>query len=242
MAGAAQWAFKDFATALRSDNPIPRINQKGLVTRDLTPKESYFVFQSYWCEKPMVRLYGHTWPVRWGKPGERRLVRVYSNCRAVELFLNGDSAGVKKRDSRDFPAAGLRWRLPFREGENELRAITRGTNGGLEDRIRFTYQTQEWSAPARLTLAVAGQDERKTTVEAHMLDASGVRCLDSRALVYFSLAGDGRLEDNLGTPTGSRVVEMYNGRVQISLTHAGPVVAGVHAAGVDAAFLPIPAS
>ncbi|HEX4037675.1 MAG TPA: glycoside hydrolase family 2 TIM barrel-domain containing protein [Acidobacteriaceae bacterium] len=242
MTGAAQWAFKDFATALRSDNPIPRINQKGLVTRDLTLKESYFVFQSYWAEKPMVHLYGHSWPVRWGKPGERRRVRVYSNCSAVELFLNGDSAGVKKRDPQDFPAAGLRWSLPFREGENELRAVARGRNGNVEDRIRFRYQTRQWSAPVRLMLAVAQQEAGKTTVEAQLVDAAGVRCLDSRALVSFSLAGDGRLEDNLGTPTGSRVVEMYNGRVQISLTHAGPVVAGVHSAGVEAAFLHIPAS
>jgi len=240
--GAAQWAFKDFATALRSDNPIPRVNQKGMITRDMTPKEGYFVFQSYWAQKPMVHLYGHSWPVRWGKPGQRRLVRVYSNCSAVELFLNGDSAGVKKRDPRDFPAAGLRWSLPFREGENELRAVAHGTNGLVEDRIRFTYQTQEWSAPARLTLAVVQQQPGKTTVEAYLLDAAGVRCLDSRAVVSFSLAGDGRLEDNLGTPTGSRVVEMYNGRVQITLTHAGPVVAGVQAAGVQPAFLPIPAT
>lgn len=235
LAGAAQWAFKDFATALRSDNPIPRINQKGLITRDMTPKESYFVFQSYWAETPMVHIYGHSWPIRWGKPGQPRLVRVYSNCSAVELFLNGTSMGVKKRNSRDFPAAGLRWNVPFREGENEIRAVA--ADGNTEDRIRFSYQIQEWSAPARLKLALARQGAAKATVEATILDTAGVRCLDSRALVHFSLAGDGRLEDNLGTPTGSRVVEMCNGRVQISLTHVGPVVAGVHSDGVQPDFL-----
>jgi beta-galactosidase len=180
--------------------------------------------------------------VRWGKPGERRLVRVYSNCSAVELFLNGGSAGVKERDPQDFPAAGLRWNLPFREGENELRAVGRAANGNMEDRIRFTYQTQEWSAAARLTLAVAQRSADRTTVEATMLDTSGVCCLDSRAVVSFSLAGDGRLEDNRGTPTGSRVVQMYNGRVQITLTHSGAVVAGVHSAGVEPAFLHLPAT
>jgi hypothetical protein len=35
-----------------------RVNQKGLVERDLTLKEGYFVFQSYWAEKPMVHIYG----------------------------------------------------------------------------------------------------------------------------------------------------------------------------------------
>ena len=66
LTGAAHWIFKDFASPLRGDNDIPHINQKGVVERDLTRKESYFVFQSYWVEKPMVRIYGHTWPVRWG--------------------------------------------------------------------------------------------------------------------------------------------------------------------------------
>jgi beta-galactosidase len=75
LAGSAQWIFKDFTTPLRVENPVPRINQKGVVERDLTPKEAYYVFQSYWSDVPMVRLYGHTWPIRWGKKDERKLIR-----------------------------------------------------------------------------------------------------------------------------------------------------------------------
>ena len=44
LTGAAQWIFKDFATPLRPENPVPRMNQKGVVERDGTPKESYYVF------------------------------------------------------------------------------------------------------------------------------------------------------------------------------------------------------
>ena len=69
LTGAAQWIFKDFSTPLRPENPVPRMNQKGVVERDLTPKESYYLFQSYWADKPMVRVYGHTWPIRWGAAG-----------------------------------------------------------------------------------------------------------------------------------------------------------------------------
>ena len=242
LTGAAQWAFKDFTTALRSDNPVPRVNQKGLVTRDLARKEGYFVFQSYWAQKPMVHIYGHDWPVRWGKPGQERIVRVYSNCKSVELFLNGKSAGVKNRDSQNFPAAGLRWSLSFHEGQNELRAVAHDQSGEIADSVQFVYQTQPWSTPARLSISLKNRDSGTAILEAHMLDAAGVLCLDSRAVVLFSLAGEGRLRDNLGTPTGSRVVEMYNGRAQISLTHAGEVVAGVQSSGVESAFLRIPES
>ena len=94
LTGSAQWVFKDFASPLRDSNGIPRVNQKGVIERDLTKKESYFVFQSYWAEKPMVHIYGHNWPVRWGKKGEKRSVHVYSNCDRAELFLNGESLGT----------------------------------------------------------------------------------------------------------------------------------------------------
>lgn len=64
--GTAYWPFKDFSTPVRPDNPVPYVNQKGVVERDFTPKESYYVFQSYWTEKPMIHIYGHTWPVSLG--------------------------------------------------------------------------------------------------------------------------------------------------------------------------------
>jgi beta-galactosidase len=51
------------------------------------------------------------------------MVKVYSNCQQVELFVNGQSAGVRQRDSQNFPAAGLRWLTPLREGKNTLRAV-----------------------------------------------------------------------------------------------------------------------
>ena len=37
----------------------------------------------------------------------------------------------------------------------------------------------------------------------------------------FGLAGDGRLLDNLGTSTGSRAVQLYNGRARISVQLTG---------------------
>ncbi len=91
LTGAAQWIFKDFATPSRPQNPVPRVNQKGLVERDLRPKEGYYVFQSYWSPVPMIRIYGHSWTHRFGAAGEPKLVKVYSNCDSVELFLNGRS-------------------------------------------------------------------------------------------------------------------------------------------------------
>ena len=222
LTGSAQWVFKDFASPLRDDNGIPRVNQKGVVERDLTKKESYFVFQSYWAEKPMVHIYGHSWPVRWGKAGEKRPVHVYSNCDRAELFLNGQSLGVIRRESQNFPAAGLRWQVQFAQGTNRLRAIAHKGDVTVTDEIELTYQTQSWGPPAVLKLSQKDRKDSTVTVEARLFDAKGVLCLDASQLLRFSLTGAGALIDNLGTTRASREVQLSNGRAEISLVRNGP--------------------
>ena len=239
-AGSAQWIFKDFSTPMRVENPVPRVNQKGLAERDLTKKEGFYVFQSYWSDAPMVHIYGHTWPIRWGDVDEPRWVKVYSNCKEIELFLNGKSCGVKKRNSQDFPAAGLRWICKFAPGKNTLRAVSGNSNLEVTDEVTFTYQTEKWGKPALLKLAEMSRNAGVVTVEARIFDAQNVPCLDARNRVRFSLAGAGTLVDNLGTPTGSRLLELYNGRAVISFAHnSGPSEIAVTSDGVSAALLTV---
>jgi beta-galactosidase len=240
LTGAAQWIFKDFATPLRPENPIPKVNQKGVVQRDGTLKESYYVFQSYWAEKPMVHIYGHTWPVRWGKPGEDKQVKVFSNCREVELFVDGVSAGVKQRNPADFPAAGLRWAVKLNDGPNTLRAVGRTAQGELTDKIAVEYQTAEWGKPAKLALQEVFTSNGVHTVEARALDEDRRLCLDAANVVRFGLTGDGRLLDDLGTVGGSRVVQLANGRARISLPLTGTkAVVSVASEGLATQFLDV---
>jgi beta-galactosidase len=243
LTGAAQWIFKDFTTPLRVENPVPRINQKGLLQRDMTKKEAYFVFQSYWSEQPMAHLYGHSWPIRWGAEGEEKMVKVYSNCDSAELFVNGKSAGVKHRNSQDFPAAGLRWMTPFASGQNTLRVVA--TRGGktATDEITLLYQTETWGTPAEMKLTESSRatiaDKETVTVEAKLYDAKGVLCLDARNRLRFTIAGLGTLIDNRGTTKASRVVEMSNGRAEITLIRKGESIVGVETAGIKPAFCTI---
>jgi len=235
-AGSAEWAFKDFSTPLRPENPIPRMNQKGLLQRDLTPKEGYYVFQSYWSEKPMAHIYGHTWPIRWGEPGEQKMVKVYSNCQSAELFVNGKSCGPKQHNSQDFPAAGFRWLVPFQAGENRVQVVAK--KGGIEvkDEIRFHYQTQKWTKPAKLEIAELSRANGVVTLETRLLDANGTLCLDARNPVRFAVAGDGDLIQNLGFASGSRQVELANGRALCRVTLEGEAVVSVSTSGLATAF------
>jgi len=238
LSGAAQWNFKDFATPLRPQNPVPRVNQKGLVERDLTPKEGFYVFQSYWSHQPMVHIYGHTWPVRCGEPGERKLVKVYSNCDTVELFLNGVSCGVRKRNAQDFPAAGLRWSVSFRAGDNRIRAIGHGRGARVEDEVRLQYQTAKWGKPATLELKESSRQGEQVTLDLWARDENQVLCLDARNRIRFAIAGEGSLQDNLGTASGSRVVELRNGRAQVTVSaRRDRCVVSASTDGLPTAFL-----
>lgn len=238
LTGAAQWIFRDFSTPVRPDNPIPYMNQKGLVERDLTPKEGYYVFQSYWATKPMVHIYGHSWPVRWGDEGEEKMVKVYSNCDEAELFVNGKSYGVKKRNSQDFPAAGLRWNVVFNKGGNTVNVVATKGKEKVRDEIRFQYQTEKWGKPAKAVLEKIGEAGGVATIQVKLLDEKGVQCLDAANWVRFGLAGDGELLDDLGTSSGSRLVQLYNGRAIIRVkTTDGKSVASASIENIPTAFV-----
>lgn len=238
LTGSAQWPFKDFSTPVRPDNPVPYMNQKGVIERDFTKKEAFYIFQSYWTSKPMVHIYGHSWPVRWGELAEEKMIKVYSNCEQAELFLNGKSLGTKKRNSQDFPCAGLRWIAPFNVGNNTIRVVARSGKTTVEDHISFQYQTEKWTKPTKLTLTKIGEENGVATVEAKLFDNNNVQCLDAVNWVRFELAGDGELIDNQGTSTGSRKVQTYNGRAIISLkTGNGKNTVAVKSEGIPTAML-----
>ena len=238
LTGAAYWPFKDFSTPVRPENPVPYVNQKGVVERDFTPKESYYVFQSYWTTEPMVHIYGHSWPVRWGNKGDRKEILVYSNCEAVELFVNGVSQGIKKRDSQDYPAAGLRWNCVYEEGKNEIRAVAVKGKTKVTDEIVQEYQTAKWGKEAVASLSVVSREGDTVLLEVQLLDKDGVRCLDSKKYIEFEIAGDGSLIQNQGTSTGSRKVQAYNGRACIKVNlNKGKSMVAVKAEGIPTAFM-----
>jgi len=240
LTGAAYWPFKDFSTPVRPENPVPYMNQKGVVERDLTPKESFYVFQSYWTEEPMIHIYGHNWPVRWGKVDEVKQMKVYSNCDQVELYLNGKSLGVKKRNSQDFPAAGLRWESTFIQGENVIKVIGAKGKVKVEDEIRFEYETRTFDKPSEISVSVIEDTKDYVWIEAVLKDANDIICLDSKDFIRFDSTGDGSLVKNQGTSTGSSKVQAYNGRARIKLMkNGGESVVSVKYDGLRTAFISV---
>jgi beta-galactosidase len=238
LTGTAYWPFKDFSTPIRPENPVPYMNQKGVVERDFTRKEAYFVFKSYWTTKPMAHIYGHSWPVRWGDENEAKMIKVYSNCPEAELFVNGKSQGIKKRNSQDFPASGLRWNVVLNKGENKVKVVAKNGKESVTDEISFIYQTEKWGKPSRVVLEKIDEKPGMVTIQARLLDDMGILCLDARNYIEFLLVGDGKLIDNQGTSSGSRKLQAYNGRAIISIkTNGGKNIAGVKSDGMPTTFI-----
>lgn len=240
LTGTAYWPFKDFSTPLRPENPVPYVNQKGVVERNLTPKEAYYVFQSYWSEEPMIRIYGHDWQTRWGDENELKQLKVYSNCDEAELFLNGKSLGVKKRDSQDFPCAGLRWETPFIVGRNEVKVTGYKGKTKVTDEVSFIYQTEKWGKPAQLKTQLLSEDNNQAVVEVRLVDANDVLCPDAANFIEFESVGAGTLIVNQGTSKASKKVQAINGRAEITLHKNGEkTIVACKSEGLETKFVAV---
>lgn len=219
LTGNAQWIFKDFGTPLRPENPIPYVNQKGLCDIAGNPKDAYYVFKSYWTTSPKFSyIESPTWTERYGPPGVKRQVKVFSNCSDVELFLNGTSQGRRKKDIKQFPASGLSWQVDFVEGSNTMVVV--GFEGGMNssfDTLVVKYTYSEHGAADDIRLSAKPLANGNILVTAIAVDKNGRHCINYNKRVYFSLNGSGSLLAGYGTPTRSNVIEMANGKAQIEV-------------------------
>ncbi len=149
------------------------------------PKDNFYYYQSWWSDRTVLHLMPHwTWP---GREGQDIKVSCFSNCREVELFLNGQSLGRQTMP----PNSRLRWHVKYAPGT----LLAKGFRDGqvvVEERVETT------SAPARLkltpdraTIAANGEDVSVVTVT--VLDEAGrvVPVADNH--VEFSLTGPGKI-------------------------------------------------
>ena len=75
------------------------------------PKDAYYLYQSFWSDKPMVHLLPHwTHP---GKEGVEIPVVVYTNGDEAELLLDGRSLGRKAMDP---DVLQIVWLVPYKAG------------------------------------------------------------------------------------------------------------------------------
>jgi len=114
--GHCVWVAFDFASprADRLTNPIPFMNQKGIILHDhKTKKDVYYFYQSLYRSAgdfPMVYIVSHTWEDRWTEPGKKD-IWLYSNCDSVELFNDYGtlSFGMRTRNAGPLGDTRFQW-------------------------------------------------------------------------------------------------------------------------------------
>lgn len=105
----------DYGAAGRNWGSGQAINDKGLVTFDRTVrKDAFYLYKANWNrDDPFVYIAEKRWSPR---GGQSQSIKVYSNCKEVELIVNGKSQGKQKSDTGIF-----NWGLIFLEkGENQI--------------------------------------------------------------------------------------------------------------------------
>ncbi|MBQ9649704.1 MAG: DUF4982 domain-containing protein [Prevotella sp.] len=155
----------------------------GIIDLAGFPKDTYYMYQSEWTQKPMLHLFPH-W--NWLPGQEIDMWCYYNNADEVELFINGKSQGVKRKTEPavDGWKAGLcteyhvGWRVKYEPGE--VKAMSRKDGKTVcEQTIKTAGQ------PDHLRLSVDYQGKETTFVCVEVVDKDGNLCPWAEDQVYF---------------------------------------------------------
>ena len=173
----------------------------GIVDLCGIPKDRYYLYQSKWTEKPVLRVLPHwTWPDRKGEPTS---IFVYTNFDSVELFLNGRSLGRRRKYPNClFERYRLAWtRVPYEPGE--LKAIGYDADGNAAaETIHRTADT-----PTRLEIVsdreeMRGDGDTMSFLHIKALDREGTICPHCDTEVSVEIDGPAELAGiGSGDPT-----------------------------------------
>jgi beta-galactosidase len=203
-AGDFMWTGIDYL----GESRWPRVaSTSGALDLVGFPDDGYYFYQSRWTDAPMIHLFPHwNWP---GREGQIIPVLAYTNCDAVELYLNDRFIGEKRLEfprqgtsggwntyerPQVFPSTAdlhLAWDVPYEPGV--LRAV--GKRAGS---VVATVEVRTAGAAAALRLRLDRGEIRAGVrdvahVEVEIVDADGVVVPTSDALVRFTVEGPAHL-------------------------------------------------
>lgn len=204
------WTGIDY---LGESNRFPyRSAYSGLLDLTNYEKPIYYWRQSMWSDKPMISMAARlkkpsdlinvdpmgkmAWfiseieeKLHWNyKAGDSVLVIAFSNCKEVELLLNGKSFGKKLYNAAN---SCYWWYVPYSEGE--IKVIGKGSDGSLQ-----TAYLKTVSEPTRIkvtadttSLNPGGNDI--LVVEAQLLDKKGNYSYLAKNRIEFEINGEGKI-------------------------------------------------
>lgn len=154
----------------------------GIVDLAGFPKDVYYLYQAEWTNKQVLHLFPH-W--NWTEGQEIDMWCYYNNADEVELFINGESQGIRSKDEDNLHVV---WRVKFVPGTVKVVARKDGNiiaekeihTAGTPHKIRLT--------PDRDIITTDGKDLSFVTVE--VLDKNNNLCPLSENLINFEVKGN----------------------------------------------------
>ena len=195
-----------------------RISPSGFLDLAGFPKPSYYYRKSLWSDKPFVYLtvrdnasaakqsprhFGDYPHWNWTE-GQDVEIFCYSNCRQVELFLNGASLGIRRKE--ESPDGILKWRTKFKSGE--LRAEGYSSSGKkVECELKTAGEAVRIAAvPDSGNISPGGREI--VHVMLYLADSNGISVPYAADYIYVEITGPAQL---LGLENGNpRDLEPYN--------------------------------
>jgi beta-galactosidase len=155
----------------------------GIVDLAGFPKDVYYLYQSLFTTQNVLHLFPH-W--NW-KPGQTiDMWAYYNNADEVELFINGRSQGVKRKEGDDLY---VMWRVQYEAGRVE--AVSRKNGKVIATKLIKTAGT-----PAKIVLQadrnmIQGNGKDLSFVTVKVVDAAGNLVPEAANNIQFKITGAG---------------------------------------------------
>ena len=150
------------------------------------PKDNFYYYQSWWTTNTVLHLLPHwNWP---GREGQEIRVDALSNCKQVELFLNGASLGKQTMQ----PNSKLSWQVKYAPGTLSAKGFDDAGKVIAETKVETTGEPAAVQlTPNRTTINADGEDVSVITVS--VTDAQGRIVPTAGNKINFAIEGAGKI-------------------------------------------------
>jgi beta-galactosidase len=174
----------------------------GIIDLASLPKDRYYLYRSKWNESsPTLHVLPHwNWA---GREGEVTPIFVYTSYPKAELFINGESQGIREKNDSTYTN---RYRLMWNETRytpGEVKVVAYDNNGNVADTkiVRTAGKAHHLVVTANHTTAAAS-DEELIYFTVQVADKDGNIVPTDNRIVNFKVDGVGSFEATAnGDPT-----------------------------------------
>lgn len=125
------WCMFDFASDGREEGDTKGLNDKGLVTRNRIPKDSYFYYKSVWNKSPMLHITQKRFVKR---PCLVPVIKAYSTADECSLYVNDEFIGTTTPNADNKTV--FEWHsILLKKGENKIAVKANAENTVLCDDV-----------------------------------------------------------------------------------------------------------